>query len=67
MLKVLGQVRAAEQWAVAGELRKRILSAFGREGVEIPFPRQVIVSRAGGAADPTAAAGDEATADPGAS
>jgi small-conductance mechanosensitive channel len=47
-LKVLGQVRAAEQWAVAGELRKRILAAFGRGGVEIPFPHQVIVTRAGG-------------------
>ena len=46
-LKVLGQVRAAEQWAVAGELRKRILAAFGRGGVEIPFPHQVIVTRSG--------------------
>ncbi len=44
-LKVLGQVRAAEQWAVAGELRKRILAAFGREGIEIPYPHQVVVSR----------------------
>ena len=67
MLKVLGQVRAAEQWAVAGELRKRILAAFGREGVEIPFPHQVIVSRPGGAADPRTPAGDEATAEPGSS
>jgi small-conductance mechanosensitive channel len=49
-LKVLGQVKAAEQWAVAGELRKRILAAFGREGVEIPYPHQVIVTRGGGAA-----------------
>lgn len=44
-LKVLGQVRAAEQWALAGELRKRILAAFGREGIEIPYPHQVVVSR----------------------
>ena len=44
-LKVLGQVRAAEQWAVAGELRKRILAEFGRAGIEIPFPHQVIVTR----------------------
>jgi small conductance mechanosensitive channel len=54
-LKVLGQVRAAQQWAVTGELRKRILDAFGREGIEIPFPHRVIVSR-GGAADADAAA-----------
>jgi small conductance mechanosensitive channel len=43
-LKVLGQVRPAEQWAVAGELRKRILSAFATEGIEVPYPRQVMVS-----------------------
>ena len=58
-LKVLGQVRAAEQWAVAGELRKRILAAFTSGGVEIPFPHQVIVTRAGaGAVDPRAAAAE---------
>jgi moderate conductance mechanosensitive channel len=44
-LKVLGQVQAAQQWAVAGELRKRILAAFARDGIEIPFPRRVIVNR----------------------
>ncbi|MGH2444638.1 MAG: mechanosensitive ion channel family protein [Candidatus Limnocylindria bacterium] len=48
-LKVLGQVRAAEQWAVSGELRKRILAAFGRAGIEIPYPHQVLVSAGGGA------------------
>ena len=32
-LKVLGQVRPGEQWAVGGELRKRILAAFAREGI----------------------------------
>ena len=54
-LKVLGQVAAAEQWAVAGELRKRILAAFGGAGIEIPFPHRVIVNRPSGAgAEPTA-------------
>lgn len=46
-LKVLGQVRAAEQWAVAGELRKRILAAFGEHGIEIPFPHRVMISPPG--------------------
>jgi small conductance mechanosensitive channel len=56
-LKVLGQVKAAEQWAVGGELRKRILDAFGKAGIEIPFPHRVVVSRSGGAdADAEAAA-----------
>lgn len=50
-LKVLGQVRAAEQWAVSGELRKRILAAFARDGIEIPFPHRVVVNRGGAAAD----------------
>jgi moderate conductance mechanosensitive channel len=60
-LKVLGQVRPAEQWAVAGELRKRILAAFGRSGIEIPFPHRVIVSRGGpGETDAAAAAADDA-------
>jgi small-conductance mechanosensitive channel len=54
-LKVLGQVRAAEQWAVSGELRKRILAAFGAAGIEIPYPHRVVVSR-GGATDAEAAA-----------
>ncbi len=44
-LKVLGEVRAAEQWAVGGELRKRILAAFNRGGIEIPFPHRVVVNR----------------------
>ena len=53
-LKVLGQVRAAEQWAVAGELRKRILSAFGAAGIEVPYPRRVMVTGPG----PRSADGD---------
>jgi len=44
-LKILGQVRPAEQWAVAGELRKRLLATFAAEGVEIPFPHRVLISR----------------------
>ncbi len=55
-LKVLGEVRAAEQWAVGGELRKRILAAFNRGGIEIPFPHRVVVNRSGA----PAAAGDDA-------
>lgn len=58
-LKVLGQVRAAQQWAVSGELRKRILAEFGRAGIEIPYPHRVMVTRgSAGKADPDAAAAD---------
>jgi small conductance mechanosensitive channel len=34
-LKVLGTVRAADRWAAAGELRRRILTAFAKEGIAI--------------------------------
>ena len=51
-IKVLGSVRAAEQWAVAGEFRRRVLAAFDANGIEIPFPHRVVISRAA-TPDPT--------------
>jgi small conductance mechanosensitive channel len=62
-LKILGTVRAPDQWAAAGELRKRLLAAFREHGIEIPRPQRVILSR-----DPHAfAPPDEGMADSGAS
>jgi len=46
-LKIIGTVRAAEQWAVGGELRKRLLTAFAESGIEIPQPQRVLLTRAG--------------------
>lgn len=63
-LKVLGEVRPAEQWAVAGELRKRILAAFAAEGIEIPFPHQVMVTRQQGMGGSQRAREPEATEPP---
>lgn len=37
-IKVLGEVKPLQQWAVTGELRKRIKKAFDEEGIEIPWP-----------------------------
>jgi len=37
-IKVLGDVKPLQQWAVTGELRKRIKEAFDEEGIEIPWP-----------------------------
>jgi small-conductance mechanosensitive channel len=34
-LKVLGTVAAADRWAAAGELRRRIVAAFAVEGIEL--------------------------------
>ena len=44
-LKILGSVRAPEQWAASGEFRKRLLSALEANGIEIPRPQRVVLSR----------------------
>jgi moderate conductance mechanosensitive channel len=44
-IKILGTVRPTKQWEVTGELRKRVKQAFDREGIEIPFPHQVVIVR----------------------
>ncbi len=49
-LKILGSVSAPEQWAAGGEFRKRLLAALEANGIEIPRPQRVILSR-----DPAAA------------
>lgn len=51
-LKILGTVRAPDQWAAAGELRKRLLAAFEASGIEIPRPQRVILSRDPGTPTP---------------
>ncbi|HET7030731.1 MAG TPA: mechanosensitive ion channel family protein [Candidatus Limnocylindrales bacterium] len=43
-LKILGTVRAPDQWAAAGELRKRLLAAFHEHGIEIPRPQRVVLA-----------------------
>ncbi len=37
-IKILGDVKPMEQWAVTGELRLRLKKAFDDEGIEIPWP-----------------------------
>ena len=41
---------AGELWPAERELKRRIKEAFDREGIEIPFPRRVVYTRAGEAA-----------------
>ena len=38
-LKILGTVRAADQWEASGEFRRKLLTAFAENGIEIPGPR----------------------------
>jgi len=45
-LKILCTVRASEQWAVGGELRKRLLTGFTAAGIEIPQPQRVVLAQA---------------------
>lgn len=42
VIKIVGETIASKQWAVAGELRKRLKIAFDNEGIEIPFPQMVV-------------------------
>jgi small conductance mechanosensitive channel len=43
-LKILGTVRAADQWSAAGDFRKRLLEAFKQHGIEIPHPQRVVLT-----------------------
>ncbi len=49
-IKILGDVKPMQQWAVMGELRKRIKKAFDEEGIEIPWPHvKLYFGESGGA------------------
>jgi len=37
-IRILGDVKPMQQWAIMGELRLRIKKAFDAEGIEIPWP-----------------------------
>jgi len=43
-LKILGTVRASEQWAAGGEFRKLLLTVFEKNGIRLPRPQQVFVA-----------------------
>jgi len=52
-LKILGTVRAADQWSAAGDFRRRLLTAFKDHGIEMPGSQQVVLTRdAGGDLQP---------------
>jgi small conductance mechanosensitive channel len=47
-LKILGTVRASEQWAAGGEFRKLLLEAFARNGIQLPRPATVVIAHPDG-------------------
>ena len=50
-IKVVGDTTPIKQWEIMGELRKRIKKAFDENGIEIPYPHRVIVTRGAKATD----------------
>ncbi|MFQ6019388.1 MAG: mechanosensitive ion channel family protein, partial [Dehalococcoidia bacterium] len=50
-IKIVGDTKPIKQWEVMGELRKRLKRAFDEEGIEIPFPHRVLVTRGAKATD----------------
>lgn len=45
-IKALGKVRPGMQWEVAGEFRRRLVKAFEKNGIEIPF-QQIVLHQVG--------------------
>jgi len=41
-LKVMGDTKAGKQWALMGELRKRVKNRFDQENIEIPWPHTMV-------------------------
>jgi small conductance mechanosensitive channel len=57
-IKVLGRVRAGDQWVVTGELRRRIVAAFATAGISMAL-RRIVVHRDGEEAEPRTPAAAE--------
>lgn len=47
VIKILGDTKPLRQWDVMGELRRRLKRAFDENGIEIPLPHRVIITRSG--------------------
>lgn len=45
VLRVIAKTENGEQWAVERQLRKAIKEAFDANGIEIPFPHQVLIQK----------------------
>ena len=44
-IRLVVKTTPADQWSVSRTLRERIKAAFDEEGIEIPFPQQVVWNR----------------------
>ncbi|MGI8631015.1 MAG: mechanosensitive ion channel family protein [Solirubrobacterales bacterium] len=61
VIRVVLKTQPSEQWRISRLLRERLKGAFEQEGIEIPFPQQMVWHRAPGSA---AGHGDDAGAVP---
>lgn len=50
VLRVTARTTPLRQWEIERQLRKNIKEVFDKEGIEIPYPRRVVLSTEGGAA-----------------
>ncbi len=70
VIRLVVKTLPADQYAVSRQLRQRLKEEFDREGIEIPFPQQMVWHRTvngdEGAAAAAAAAGGTSVAPPGA-
>lgn len=41
-VRLQGKVEAGKQWGMAREMNRRVKAVFEKEGIEIPFPQQVV-------------------------
>jgi len=48
VIRVIGFTKALEQWSLERELRRRLKQALDREGIEIPYPRRVVIHNTSG-------------------
>lgn len=50
VLQVWAKAVNGKQWELERQMRRVLKEVFAREGIEIPFPHQVVIMRGGGAA-----------------
>ncbi|MEW6697401.1 MAG: mechanosensitive ion channel family protein [Bacillota bacterium] len=50
VIRVTAKTKPMRQWEIERQLRKRIKEVFDSEGIEIPYPRRVLISTTGGEA-----------------
>lgn len=44
-IRILAKTLPLKQWEVARELRRRIKMRFDREGIQVPYPHRVVITR----------------------